>query len=376
MSRFATRYILLVLTCLLLSPAAMAEQDSGETVFKRGQISEDLYLAGGRIDVLAEIDGDVVAAGGRIHIDSQITGDVMAAGGSVTVYGNVSDDVRLAGGEVIIKATVGDGAIAAGGTVLLAPGADVGGDAMLSGGRVELAGKVLRDLRIASGEVVISGQVDGNVELAARSITIQPSAIIRGNLTYRSPEAANIDSQARIEGSVSHIATPMPGGTEIASGMAAMSVILWLSIAITGVALYLLIPQLALSVTQIAADKPWKTLGLGLAVFAATPVVGITLMITGLGWLLAWLLMSVYAILLLLGFFVGVLFLSNATLGRVRREREPSTFVNSLAFVITLLVIMVIGLVPVLGWLVVLLLLLFGVGGIALQCYSARVKAA
>ena len=116
-----------------------------------------------------------------------------------------------------------------------------------------------------------------------------------------------------------------------------------------------------------------KTLGLGLAVFAATPIVGIILMITGLGWLLAWILMSVYAVLLLVGFFVGVLFLSNATLRRVWREREVSALVNSLAFVTALLVIMFVGLVPILGWLLIFLLLLFGIGGIALQCYSSLV---
>ena len=64
MSRFATHCMLLVLSCLLLSSAVMSAQDSGETVFKRGQISEDLYVAGGRVDVLAEVNGDVVAAGG------------------------------------------------------------------------------------------------------------------------------------------------------------------------------------------------------------------------------------------------------------------------------------------------------------------------
>lgn len=372
MNRFAANCMLLALPCLLFSSVVKSDEDAGEAVVKRGQISEDLYVAGGRVDVFAEVNGDVVAAGGRVAIDSQVTGDVIAAGGTVTVRGRVNDDVRLAGGEVTINATVGDGAVAAGGNVLLAPGATVGGNVMLSGGRVELAGRVRRDVRIGSGQVVISGQIDGNVELVGRSIEIKPGAIIRGNLTYRSPEVADIDPEARIEGLVSHIATPMPGAVETAGGLAAGGFLLWISIALTGIVLYLLFPQTALSAARAAAAKPWMAMGLGLALFAATPVLGIILLVTGLGWLLAWLLMSVYAVLLLLGFLIGVLFLSDAAMRRVRRGREASKLGNSFAFALTLFVIMVVGLVPLLGWLLVFLLLLLGVGGTTLQLYSVR----
>lgn len=363
--------MLLVLPCLLFSSAVISDQDVGETILKRGQISEDLYVAGGRVDILAEVVGDVIAAGGHVAIDSQVTGDVIAAGGSVTVHGSVNDDVRLAGGEVTINAAVGDGMVAAGGNVLLAPGATVGGDVMLSGGRVELAGKVRGDARIGGGQVVISGQVDGNVEIAGKSIAIKPGAIIRGNLTYRSPDAADIDSRAHIEGSVSHIDTPLPGTAEIASGLATAGLLLWISIALTGVVLYLLFQQAALSAVRVAATKPWMAMVLGLAVFAATPVLAIVLLATGVGWLLAWLLMTVYVTLLVLGFLIGVLFLSDTALRRVRPGREASKLGSSFAFILMLFAVMFVGLIPLLGWLMVFVLLLLGLGGTTLQLYGA-----
>lgn len=372
MIRQLSTYLLLGLACLLLISEANSEQTVGESVFTRGQISEDLYLAGGRVDVFAEVEGDVTCAGGRITIDGQVAGDVNVVGGSLTLLGSIQDDLRLAGGDVVINAAVGDGALAAGGNLLVSPEASIGGDAILGGGRVEVAGQVRGDLLAAGGEVVISGQVNGDLELAARSIKIKPGAVIQGNLTYRSPGPADIDPQAVIKGSVSHIDTPMPETADITGGLAVIGVLVWISIALTGLVLYLLFPQTSLSSARAAAAAPWKAAGLGLAIFSATPVLGTILFASLFGWLLAWLLMTSYGVLLLLGFFTGVLMLSDAIKRRIRPGREGSRLGNSFAFVLTLLLTTLFGMIPLLGWLLIFLLLWQGTGGIALQLYNGR----
>ena len=275
-----------------------------------------------------------------------------------------------------INAAIGDGAVAAGGSILLAPDASVGGNAMLAGGRVELAGRVLGDVRLGGGQVIISGHIDGNVELASQSLIIKPGAVIRGSLKYRSPEAAQIDPQAQIAGTVSHIKTSIPGEGEIAAGLTVVSILLWFSLALTGIVLYLVFPQTALSSIRIIATKPWKALGLGLALFAAMPVAGFILMSTGIGWLLALLLLMVYAILLLVGFLTGVLLLSDSVLRRIRHGQQASKFVNSLAFALAMLVVMIVLLIPVLGGLLFFLLWLWGIGGTALQIYNVNASRA
>jgi hypothetical protein len=354
----------------------LSGQGAGQTVLKRGKIDKDLYVAGGHVDVIAEVNGDVVAAGGRVTINSQVTGDVLAAGGNVTVQGRVSDDIRLAGGDVIINASAGDGVVVAGGNVLFAPDASAGGDVMIGGGHVELAGKVRGNVAISAGEVVISGQVDGNVELTSGSIKIKPGAVIRGSLTYRSPVAAEIDSQARIVGKVSHIKMPRPGPAEIAAVATKVGLFVWLGIALTGIVLYLLFPSTAMTAARTAGAKPWKSLGLGLALLAAIPVLGIVLMITGIGWLLALLLLLAYVLLLWFGFLAGVLFVSDALLRRMRKGEESSKLVNSLVFALALLVIMILGLVPLLGGLLLFILLLLGIGCLGLKFHGARREAA
>lgn len=372
MNRIVRYGLLFIIPILLFSTVVLSDQGAGHTVLKRGKIDKDLYVAGGRVDVIAEVNGDVVAAGGRVTINSRITGDVIAAGGNVTIQGHVSDDVRVAGGDVIINATAGDGVVAAGGNIVFGPNASAGGDVMIGGGHVELAGKVRGNVIISAGELVISGQVDGNVELTSRSIKIMPGAVIRGNLTYRSPVAAAIDPQARVVGKVSHIRMPMPGTAEIAAIATKIGLFVWLGIALTGIVLYLLFSRTAMTAARTVSAKPWKSLGLGLALLAAIPVLGIVLMITGIGWLLALLLLLAYVLLLWLGFLAGVLFISDAVLRRMRSGQESSKLVNSLVFALTLLVIMIVGLIPLLGGLLLFILLLLGIGCVGLKFYGSR----
>jgi cytoskeletal protein CcmA (bactofilin family) len=363
---------LFALCCLLPPAAAMAVQQVGETVVQAGEVDDDLYVAGGRLDILAEVDGDVLASGGRINIDSEISGDLLAIGGEIRVHGRIDDDLRLVGGRLELNATVADDATAAGGEVLLAPGARVGGDVLLSGGRVVIAGRVAGGARAAAGEIEINGQIDGDVTLAGPSIRIGPTASIRGGLVYRSPYPAEIDSAARIEGQVTHIETPMPERREVAGLLTGIALFLWLSLAMTGVVLYLVFPGAALAAARSAAGESWKSLGLGLAMFAATPLVGTLLMTTGIGWLLGGVLMSSYGLLLLFGLLIGVLMLGDSLLRKLRSGRAPSRLANSLLFIVLLLVVMVVGLIPVIGWLLLLLLLLLGVGGATLQLHRAR----
>ena len=56
-------------------------------------------------------------------------------------------------------------------------------------------------------------------------------------------------------------------------------------------------------------SEPFKTLGLGLAVFAATPVVIGLLFMTMIGWLPAVVIGALYLIILLAGFLTGAFYI-------------------------------------------------------------------
>lgn len=364
---------------LLLSVACWpaAAQEAGDNIVKRGRIAQDLYLAGGTVEVLANVDGDVVAAGGQVSIDNGVSGDVMAAGGTVAVRGRVADDVRLAGGNVTISGAVGDDAIAAGGNVLLARGATVGGRAWFGGNSVNVAGKVEEELKAGGNRVVIAGEIGGDVEVYAETLEIQPGAVIAGNVNYYSRDEARIANDARIAGTVTrHRLRPgeeMQEGMRVIGGIARIG--LYLSLMLTAVVYYLLFPQASIAAARTLNGSPWKSLGLGLAILAATPLVVALLFASLVGVWLALIALTLYLLILLLGFLTAILAVGDWGLHLLGRSAAPSKGWRVLSIVATFVALWLVRWVPVLGGLVVFALLVFGLGALTLYLWRRYVSA-
>lgn len=361
------RSLLVMLLCGPLS--GLLAQEAGKAVRIRGAITEDVYAAGGTVDIQANVEGDVVAAGGRVTVGERISGDVMAAGGSVSVRARVEDDVRLAGGDVSIDSVITGDAIAAGGNVVLMPGASVGGRAWLSGGAVDVAGAVGKELKAAGGQIVLSGKVSGDVELTGRSISILDSAVIDGNLVYRSPQEAEIAGGARIRGTVSYERTERPVASMVAWAVG-VGVVVLLSLMITGIAMFLLFPHFIGAAVSTIRAEPWKCLGLGLAVFAATPVVLSVLFFTVIGWLPAVVIGALYLILLIAGFLTGAFYVGDLGADLLKRG-QMSRARRLLSFAVALGVVVLLGLIPLFGTLLVFALMLLGVGVLKLNLFRA-----
>ena len=285
----------------------------------------------------------------------------------MSVRADIGDDVRLAGGDITLSGAVGDDAIAAGGNVTLTPDGRVSGRAWFSGGRIDVAGAVGRELKAAGGRIVLSGRVNGDVELTGRAISILDSAIIDGDLVYRSPREAEIASGAQIRGTISYEPVERPVGAVVGVG-----IVVLLSLIVTGSALFLLFPRFTGTAMTTVRAEPWKCLGLGLAVFVATPVVISVLFLTVTGWLPAIVIGALYLILLLAGFLTGTFYVGDVGWRRLGRS-EVSRTGRLWSFVVALIVITLLGLVPLLGALLLFVLMLLGVGVLNLGLYRAYV---
>lgn len=346
-------------------------QEAGGTLVKRGTFADDLYLAGSRIDVLADVDGDVVAAGGRVSVGQVVRGDVVAAGGQVTVAGEMRDDVRVVGGAVDLAADVGGDAVAAGGSVSVTPETRVQGRAMFAGGEVDVRGRFGRWLRAAGGTVRVGAEVRGDVELAAGTIEVLPSARIEGNLTYHSPRPATIHPEARIAGTVTHRPVEAPRWSAWAP-MAGwlVRIALVVSLVLAGVVLVLLFPGFTAGAVQTLKGSALRSLGLGFALWVATPVAAALLAATGVGIPLGVALAAAYAIALLAGLLVALAFVGAAATGGLRAGTRGRMLVSVVVGVVVLGIVM---LLPLAGAAVMLLGLVWGLGALAL--YGHRLYA-
>jgi cytoskeletal protein CcmA (bactofilin family) len=358
-------WLVFVLLYTVLSP--LFAQEVGEAVLIRDPMADDVYAAGGTVDVLAPVEGDVVVAGGRVFVGESVTGDVMAVGGEVSVGAVIGDDARLAGGDIRLSGSVGDDAMAAGGNVTLTPSGSVRGRAWFSGGRIDVAGAIGRDLKAAGGRILLSGRVRGDVELRGGTIRILDGAIIDGDLVYRSPREAEIASGAEIRGTVRYepVERPVMG---LVAAVVGVGIVFLLGLMVTGSAMFLMFPRfIAAAVTTLRAE-PWKCLGLGLAVFAATPVVIGMLFVTVIGWLPALVIGALYPILLLAGFLTAAFYVGDLGWRRLKRG-EASTAGRLWSFVVAMILMTLIGLVPLLGALLLFVLMLLGTGGLKLGLY-------
>lgn len=78
------------LTCPV--PAMAFVPRAGGTVVVTEQIRDDLYVAGGTVEVTGDVDG----MGGTVTLGGSATGGILASGGNVTIGAEVGRDLVVA----------------------------------------------------------------------------------------------------------------------------------------------------------------------------------------------------------------------------------------------------------------------------------------
>jgi hypothetical protein len=348
---------------LALSFPTFAATEAGETVTQRGTVNDDYYAAGSKVDIDADIVGDLVAAGGDLFLGHRVQSDVMAGGGTISLRGEVGDDVRVGGGDITIDAKIGDDLIAAGGEVRVTSGTSVGGGAWLAGGNVYLDGTINKDLNVAAGNIQIAGTIHGNVMLEGGEIHILKNTVIDGDLHYKSPQKATISPDAKITGTITF------EKTEWEHHHGGYGIFFMVSMLVASIVLFLLFPGFTVSAAHRISSQPWKSLGLGFLLLVVTPIIAILLISIFLGVWVGLSIMALYFVSLPIGFLISCFFLGDWGARLLRKEvSTKGRRILSVAIVIILLGL--IQLIPVIGGLLIFILLLFGLGAVALQLHN------
>ncbi len=361
------RKVFMLLTVLSTGP--LFAQQNGMTVTKSGKVTEDIYMAGATVQVLGEVEGDVVVAGGSVSIVNTVSGDVLAAGGTVSITANVNDDIRAAGGSVAIAGNVGDDAVAAGGSVTLASGSTVGGRAWFAGETVTVAGNVNRELRATGRKVILAGTIGGDVELYAESVVIEPGAVIKGKLAYSAPNEAVVREGAVIEGAVDWHESDFGEFDERGPGFAG-TLVFFLSLAASAIVLFLIYSPLSSTAVQKLDNAPFKSLGLGLAVLFATPFVVLMLFGSVLGTPLGFIVLALYAVALIVGLLIGIIWIGDAGFRRLGKNPDKSKWIRAGSIVAAAALLLIVGLIPFIGGLAFLIVLMLGIGAVTLYFYQ------
>ena len=380
---------LAMLPMLLPVQAQTATTPEAATATSASPSSKNIYLAGGNVRLLAPVLGDVYAAGGRVTVEHPVQGDATLAGGSVVVRAAIGDDLRVTGGDVHIESSVGGELRASGGNVTLGSTAAVLDAVTVYAGHATVDGKVKGPLTIYAQKVVLNGEVGGNVELNAEEIEIGPKARLGAALSYPA-DARFKTAEGAVIGGVITRGQAMNGrpdthrdrewhgqmmgsgsgsgsGWAGSGGGAAVSFVLLLAVA----ALVLLgFTGFSKRAAHSMLTTPWQSLAVGVAVFIGAPMLAVLLCVTLIGIPLGIALMMVFPLMLLIGWIIGVYGLAQ----RLQRAVQRNSLTQSSAammgfFALTLLVVMLIGSVPFVGFFVVAAVWLMGTGACALEFY-------
>ena len=268
-----------------------------------------------------------------------------AAAGAAGVEGNADDPIVVIVGDVVVPA-----------------GETVGG-VILASGDARIAGNVDGSVVVFSGDLLLSGRVDGDVFVADGIARLRPSAEVTGDVEY-ADQRPRISLDARVHGEVTEQDFPDVGGAiPLLIGFA-----FWLTLTISsfvlGALLLLIAPRAADALETRSRERIGPLIGIGFAIFIVLPILAVIAAITVLGLPLALGILLALLPLWAVAYVVSAYALGRRVLGAPRHR--------ILSFLVGLGILRVVELVPILGWLVTLAAVIFGLGLIGAAIGAAR----
>lgn len=363
---------LVVLLIVSLALAA-APVDAGAVEVERGltpdigrgtTIDDDLYLAGGRASIAGRVTGDVIAATARLEMTGQIDGDLDLLAGDVDLRGRVGGTLRVAAGRVRLSGSVGE-LLVLGGEVMIREAASIAGDLVVTGGTVELAGEVGGRVHGTAERLGLSGRVDGDVRLTVDRLRVGEDAALGGELRYRSGNAS-VDAGARVAGAIVTLPTRRYLPWFDVPGPIGFALFRLLAGLLAGVFAVMVAPGAAVRTADALRHLPLVSLGFGVVLAVAIPIVVVALVATVVGIPLALMAAALLAIALYLSQVVVGLGIGRALLPK--RWDRASRGYNLLAMTIGLVIIAVLRALPVrfVDSGLAVLIAVVGLGGIGL----------
>ncbi len=364
---------LLALFCFL-SPSAThaATVLSGQSITVSSSTPDNAYYAGGQVRVNVPLPGDLVAAAGTITVSAPVTGDVLAVGATVDIQKPVSRNVRAVAGRINVQDNVAGDLVVAGGFVTVTGKAK---DMNIGGGTVQILNGSNGPVTVYGADVYLSGEFNGNVEVvAADKVTIGEGTVIHGVFKYNAPQQADIPMSAQILGGVDYIGsaaylpTVQQAKTFAVAGLWVFFMVkLTAALVVTGLiaGLFPLFTDRVIESTLSRSFERFVLLTLlGFAGMVAIPVLILLLLVSFVGIGLASILGAAYVLFLLIAYMYAAVLVGSAIMYLARKRKQ----ITWRAALLGVLVLAVVGIIPVVG-LVIRVLLMATAGGAILSLF-------
>ncbi len=324
--------------------------------------AEDAYVASSTARVDGIIDGDLVISTGALTISGTVTGDVFVLSqGTVRVTGDIGGSLRGIAREVIIDGSVGDDVTVL--AVATRASGTIGRDVLVFGGSVTVDGEVKRDVAGRMLSVVIDGKVGHDVDIAVGRLTLGKTAVVDGDVLYRSGSDADVATTAQVASQFERLPTRGSFGVELVLTIA--TILGFFAFLFSGVVLLWLFRSTAPRAITAIEERPLRAAAVGVGAIIVLPVFVLIFTLTLVGAPVALALLMLLALSLLFAPVPAVAALGSKLL-RGRWGLFASFFVGAIIWRVG------IWLIPLVGFGLYLGALAAGLGGWILAIWDQR----
>jgi cytoskeletal protein CcmA (bactofilin family) len=347
--------------------AADVRRARSEIVVPAGEtVHNDLIAMGPAVRIDGTVDGDVIAFTRSLIVSGHVTGDVIGFAGETLINGTVDGNLRVGTHSVTLQGTIGKNVSAASNSIDLASKGSIGGGLIAMAAQMDLDGKVTRDLLGMVGRSELEGSIGGQTWIRGGALTVASTADLRGPATFVGPQEPTVDAGAKLASPIhTEIEQEVRRGRRSAGARALRSIFAYGAALLVGLLVILVLPGF-FRATLRETDGIGLPIGIGaLALISGAflVVLAILLLFLGAGAGVAGV-MAYVPILYLSQVFVGA-WLGNKILRQP--ANNTSAVIGRLA--LGLLILRIVGLIPVLGVLMWIVVVLWGTGAMLMAFY-------
>lgn len=164
-----------------------------DKVISLGSEKGNMYVIGDDISSSSPVTGDVYSISKFLRIQDRVSGDINSVGMNLSASGAVDGDIRAVGQTLAVENVVAGEILFVGESFLLAESGEVKKGAFITANTVDINGPIQGDVRISGNDVTIKSTINGNVYIKSNIISIHPSAVITGTITYEAEERMGLN---------------------------------------------------------------------------------------------------------------------------------------------------------------------------------------
>ena len=337
------RKIYLLIIMVLCSVFSITRVDANslfkakDTLVVDKPINGTAFIAGNNIKLESSVNGISFVAGNNIKINHEQE-YLFTAGNDIVLTEDVTKDLFLAGANIEIK------------------GSNLKRDAYIAGGNITIDGNVLRNIYILGENIELSGTYNGNVYINAGKLNLNKDTIINGTLKY--------NEDTIVTGLTDSIKVKTYHNREETTFINYLSSTISSFVRILIVALVLvylfekLLNKINKDTNNINLKEVLLNIGKGLLILIGVPIVLLMLIITGIFTSLGIIGLALYLILIYISNILSAYVLA-ITINKKLIKKDTNNYV---LVTFGLLAIYLLRIIPVIGGLISLISILFGVG--------------